>query len=169
MSDEQVVNRTWEIAAAMVKLAVVGILVLVGGMVALVAAVIGIVTLFFGRVGRALGERIGEAREWAAKMAGVFVSVLCVVGLVGAMGWGVYWIWMVYGGEKWTWVLLAANVVVQPLVLSVVGGMNRGAALVLSVVIFAMSWLTVNFPVAAVALAGMMRVGGNYMIWRIWQ
>lgn len=166
MNDEQMVNQVWEVAARMVKFAALGVLILVGGVVALVAAVIGLVSTFGGRFGRAFGERLSEAREWTGRVAALFVTTLCLLAPAGAVGWGVYRIWQTYDGESWTWVLLAGNLVIMPMVLALWGGMNRGAGLLVGLLIFGISWLSVSSPAAAIVLASSIRLSGNYILWR---
>lgn len=166
MDNMQMVNRTWEIAMQMVKFAALGVAILIGGLVALVAASVGLATTFGGRAARVVGERLSEAREWAERMATNTVTVICVIAPVGGAMWGVYWIWLTYGGERWTWALLTANVVFMPICVGLMGGLTRGASLILGVVVFGLSWLSVVSPVAAIVIASVIRLGGNYLLWR---
>lgn len=165
MNDEQVLNRTWELAMAMLRFAVVGVAILVGGLVALLAAVVGLLATFGGRFGRALAEVLHGAREWAGRLAALLVNALCIVGLAAGLLAGGYWVWRGYGGS-WPGVVLALNVVGMPAAVGLMGGLNRGAALLLGLFVAGAAALAVSSPTAAIVLASAFRIGGSYMTWR---
>lgn len=173
MNDEQVLNRTWGVAVAMLRFALIGLAVLVGGTVALVAAIVGLLSMFIGRFGRGLAERLSEAREWAGRVAGLLVNGLCVVGLAAGLLAGGYWVWEAYGrvgagegGSGWTGVLLVLNLVGMPAAVALMGGLNRGAALVLGLFVAGVAALAVTSPTAAIVMASAFRLGGSYIVWR---
>lgn len=178
MNDEQALNRTFEIAVAMVRFAAIGLAILAGGLLALIAAIIGLLSTFIGRFGRALAERLSEAREWAARVAAMIVTGVCVVGLAGGVLAAAYWLWEAYGcvgngcaglrvaGGGWTGLLLALNLVGMPVSVGLMGGLNRGAALVLGLFVAGVAALAVYSPTAAIALASAFRLGGSYIVWR---
>lgn len=165
MTDEQLLNRTWSIAMAMLRFAAIGLAILIGGTVALLAAAVGLLATFVGRLGRALAERLHEARDWIGRLAGLLVNGLCVIGLAAGLLAGGYWLWRQYGGG-WPGLLLALNLVGMPLAVGLMGGLNRGAALLLGLLLASVAALAVASPTAAIILASTFRIGGSYITWR---